>query len=76
MSLSKKLADKGTLRQVFYLSEAPPSYDPPLLPPPLHIRGRSILYLLTQVRGGGGEPTKEKVREAIVHNAGRKYKHD
>jgi hypothetical protein len=34
MSLYKNLTCKGTLRQVFYLSEPPfPSYDP-ILPPP------------------------------------------
>jgi hypothetical protein len=52
------------------------SHDPIL--PPLHT---VYLYvytvdLLTQVRAGwGGELTREKVRGAIVHKAGRKYHH-
>ncbi len=33
------------------------------------------VYLFTQ-EGGGGELTREKVRGAIVHKAGRKYQHD
>ena len=76
MSLSKKWTRKGTLRQVFYLSEAPPSYDP-ILPSPLThcIRVYSTL-IHTRKGGGGGELTREKVRGAIVHKAGRKYQHD
>ncbi len=27
-------------------------------------------------KGGGGEVTSEKVREALVHKKGRKYQHD
>ncbi len=72
MSLSKKLAFKGTLRQVFYVSEAPPLLWPPTAPPYTYVYA---VYLFTQ-RRGGGEPTKEKVRGAIVHKAGQKYKHD
>ncbi len=58
MSLSKKLACKGTLRQVFYLSEArsPPMtpYSPPLT---LHTCILYTVYLFTQ-GGGGGESQK------------------
>jgi hypothetical protein len=73
MSLSKQIGCKGTLRQVFYLSEAPLPLCDPILPP-LH------MYTCTQYtyshREGGGELTREKVRGVIVHKAGRKYQHD
>jgi hypothetical protein len=67
MSLSKNIA-KG-LRGEFYLSEA----QNPI--PPLHsvYVYRYKVYLLSQ--GRGGELTREKVRGAIVHKAGRKYQH-
>ncbi len=52
------MTSKGTLLQVFYLSEDPLPFRDPIL-----IQGR-------------GELTREKVREAIVHKAGRKYQHD
>jgi hypothetical protein len=69
MSLSKKMTCKGTLRHVFYLSEAP--FTPPLT----HCVYVYTVYLFTQ-GGGGVELTREKVRGAIVHKAGRKYQHD
>ncbi len=52
MLLYKKLTCKGTLRQVFYLSEAP---SPPmtLYPPPPYTLYRCIQYLFTQGRGRG-----------------------
>jgi hypothetical protein len=56
----KKLTFKGTLRQVFHLSEAPPT---------------CILYniLIHPGKGGGrGKLTKEKVIGPKVHNAGSK----
>jgi hypothetical protein len=62
----KKLTCKGTLQQVFYLYESPP--------PCIYVY--CIRYLFTQGGGGGGELTREKVRGAIVHKAGRKYQHD
>jgi hypothetical protein len=52
----KKLACKGTLRQVFYLSEAP---SPPITPfslCPLHIRVGSILIHA----GKGGERANQR----------------
>jgi hypothetical protein len=55
----KKLTCKGTLRQVFYLSEAP---SPPMTPysPLIHcIRVYSIL--IHTGKEGGGEITREKV---------------
>jgi hypothetical protein len=60
-----KLTCKGTLRQVFYLYEAP---SPPMTPyPPSY-----TLYMSTYREGGrGGELTREKVRGAIVHKPGR-----
>ncbi len=62
MSLLKNLTCKGTLRQVFYLSEAPfPTMTPYPPPPPL----QCTVYLFTQ---GRGELSREKV--------GRKYQHD
>ncbi len=72
MSLSKKIYYKGTLRQVFFLSVAPSPPMTPYSPPPLHTT--YTVYLFTQ--GGRGELTREKVRGAIVHKAGRKYQHD
>ncbi len=71
-----KLTCKRTLRQVFYLSEAP--FLPwPHTPLPLThcIRVYNVrVYLFTQ--GRGGELTRENVRGEIVHKAGRKYPHD
>jgi hypothetical protein len=34
------------------------------------------VFLFTQGRREGGELTREKVREAIVHEAGQKYQQD
>jgi hypothetical protein len=49
----KKLTFKGTLRQVFYLSEAP---SPPMTPhpPPLHTVYVYKVILIHTVKGGGG----------------------
>jgi hypothetical protein len=61
----KKFTCKGTLRQVFYLSEAP---SPPMThtPPPLtHCIRVYIQYTYSHREGGGGELTREKVRGAI-----------
>jgi hypothetical protein len=52
---------KGTLRQVFYLSEAPPpSYDPILSPPPLYTVYvyTCTVYLIHTVKGGGGRANR------------------
>jgi hypothetical protein len=51
------MSPKGTLRQVFYLSETPQ-------------------YTYSHREGEQEELTREKVRGAIVHKAGRKYQHD
>ncbi len=61
MSLSKKMTSKGTLRQVFYLSEG--------TSPHLFTQGKGG-------GGRRGELTREKVRGAKVNKAGRKYQHD
>jgi hypothetical protein len=72
MSLSKILICKGTLRQVFYLSEAP---SPPMTPYsiPLTHCIREIVYTVNIHAGrGGGEGrklTREMVRGAVVHKA-------
>ncbi len=64
---------KGTLRQVFYLSEA---LSPPMttffLPYTLYT---CIQYTCLFTQGRGGELTRENFREAVVHKAGR-YQHD
>ncbi len=59
MSLSKKIDLKGTLRQVFYLSEAP---SPPMIPCFPLLRVYSILI---HTRKGRGEITKEKFSGAL-----------
>jgi hypothetical protein len=63
---------------MFYLSEAPSppmaSHSHPYTHTCVHCTVYSILYLRTQ--GRGRELTREKVRGAIVHKAGRKYQHD
>jgi hypothetical protein len=72
----KKLICKGTLRQMFYLPEAP---SPPMTP---YSASPYTLYTCIQYFyshrevGEGGELTREKVRGAIVHKAGRKNQHD
>jgi hypothetical protein len=74
MSLYKKLTCQGTLRQVFYLFEAP--YSPMILipySPPPHTHCIRV-YLFTQ-EGGGGRANQRKIRLAIVHKASRKYKY-
>jgi hypothetical protein len=57
----KKLTCKGTLRQVFYLSEAPYASLTPYSP--LHTVYLYTVYLFTQGRGGG-----ELTRGAFVHD--------
>jgi hypothetical protein len=51
----KKLTCKGTLRQVFYLAEAPSPPMNPYTPPPY------TLSPYSHREGGGGELTREKV---------------
>jgi hypothetical protein len=58
-------------------SEAP---SPPMtISPPLH-NVYSTLYIILihsgKGGGGGGELTREKVRGALLHKAGREYQHD
>jgi hypothetical protein len=68
MSLSKKWTRKGTLRQVFYLSEASSPPMTPYSPPLTHcIRVYSTLIQTGKGEGGGEELTRVKVREAKVH---------
>ncbi len=56
-----------------------PSYDPPYAPPPYTLYSVYVYteYLFTKGRGEveGRELIREKVREAIVHKAGRNYQH-
>jgi hypothetical protein len=69
----KRLTCRGTLRQVFYLSETPTPPMTPYSPPPLHtIYVYTVYCTYTHRRGRGGEQTREKVRGAIVHKACRK----
>jgi hypothetical protein len=71
MSLSKELTVKAGVLSVWGSLS---SYDP--IVPPLHnVYVYYTVYLFTQGRVGGGELTREKVRGAIVHKAGRKYQH-
>ncbi len=63
---SKKFTWKGTLRQVFYLSEA---FSPPMTPySPPYTRYTCIQYTYSHREGGGGvgELTRKKVRGEIV----------
>jgi hypothetical protein len=50
------------------------NYDPILLS--TYTLYTCIQYSYSHREGGGGELTREKVGGAIVHKAGRKYKHD
>jgi hypothetical protein len=59
---------KGALRQVFNLSEAPSSPKTPHSPPPLTHCTCVYSILINTGKRGGEELTKEKAREAIVHN--------
>ncbi len=54
-----------------------PTYDPMHTPPLTHCI-RVYKYTYSHREGGKGEGglTREKVRGAIVHKAGRKYQHD
>jgi hypothetical protein len=62
----KKLTCKGTLRLVFYLSEAP---NPPLT---CTVYVYTVQYTYSQREGGWAN---QQVIGAIVHKAGRKYQH-
>jgi hypothetical protein len=75
MYVYKKLTCKGTLRQVFCLSKAP---SPPMTPyPPFLTHCIRVNSILIHTREGvEGQLTREKVRWATVHKAGRKYQHD
>jgi hypothetical protein len=69
----KKLPVKRDFAAGVYLSEAP---SPPMTPyTPRYTLYACILHTYSH-REGGGELTREKVRGAIVHKAGRKYQHD
>ncbi len=70
----QKLTCEGTLRQVFYLSEA---FSLPMTPyyPPYTLY-TCIYSIIIYTGKGGGDLTREKVRGAIVHKVGRKYQHD
>jgi hypothetical protein len=60
----------------FYLSEAPSPLMTFILHP-LYTLYTCIQYTYSHREGvTGGELTREKVRRAIVHKAGRKYQHD
>ncbi len=68
----KKLASKGTLRQAFYMSEAPaPLMTPYSLPP--YTMYTCIQHIYSHRERGGGRANQ---RGALVHKAGRKYQHD
>ncbi len=69
MSFSKKVDLYRTLRQEFYLSEAPST---PMIPysPPYTLYTVRVYSILIHTRKGG-ELTREKVRGAIVNKAGQ-----
>jgi hypothetical protein len=70
VGFSYKLTSKGPWRQVF-ICLRPPIPSPPRC---YTLYEYIILYLFTQVGGEwGGELTREKVRGAMLHKAGRKY---
>jgi hypothetical protein len=62
----KKLTCKGTSHQVFYLYEAP---SPPVTPYSSPLTHCIRVYSILIPTGRGGELTREKVREALVHKA-------
>ncbi len=78
----KTLTWEGTLRQVFYLSEAPSPPTTAYPPPPLtHYIHVYTVHIFTQGRGRErGEEREElsieNVRGAMIQTAGRKYRHD
>jgi hypothetical protein len=67
-----KLTCKGTLRQVFYLSEAHFPYYGSILLPPSPLTHCILVYniLIHTGVGGVGELSREKVRGALVHKTG------
>ncbi len=81
MSLPKKIGLERDFAAgvLVYLSEAP---SPPMTPypSPPYTLYTCIQYTYSHKEKGGGvgggELTREKVRGAIVHKAGRKYQHD
>ncbi len=70
MTLSKKLTCKGTLRQVFYLSEAPTMI--PILNPNTHC---ILLYsiLIHTLKGGGGRANKREGYRVITRDTGHYF---
>jgi hypothetical protein len=69
----KKLACKGTLRQVLYLLRPFPFYDP-ILPPPPYTLFMCMQYTCTYLHReglGGRANRREKVRGAMLHKAGQ-----
>jgi hypothetical protein len=60
----------------FYFVGPKQPYSPNPPPPLTHCIRVYIILIHTRKGGGGGELTREKVRRALVHIAGRKYQHD
>jgi hypothetical protein len=69
---------KGLCGRCFIFLRPPPLLGPHTPPPLTHCIGVYSYSILihTWKRGGGGELTREKVRGAMVHKAGRKYQYD
>jgi hypothetical protein len=74
--IKKNCPVKGLCGRCFIFLRDLPSCDPIL--PPLHtVHVCSVQYTYSHREGGkGGELTRENVRGAMLHKAGRKYQHD
>ncbi len=74
----KKFPVKGLCGRCFTCLRPSPLLWPHTLHPPPPVTHCILVFMYNYSHGerGGGELTREKVRGAIIHKAGRKYQHD